>query len=624
MSNVTRRLVCSVDPSWPEGSRRAATQAIEICATGRGATHPAHALPTTLTAPGVAVAGEVVELPLTLVNPARAPATFCIFGAAAPAAVCAMPSEGTVPPQGQTHVRVAVALGREGATPFRGQLQCCFEHGATQLIEVHVPHVRAPELDVDTAPLRFGTMRLGASAQERISLLNPSATVPLAWRARVLPSLAAGVPKQRTHIALPASDGVVPPSGAAALEVALIAASPGPFAGTLEVTTGPHTRHVLVSAHIAEPRLRSEGGVGALDLGRVYEGVPVCRTVTLRNDSDVAAEWSLWRGGAPVGNGADYVQLRWSAESGSVAPGEALCLEVHALLTQPCDADCLVALGAVGARAPAVLQLIAECRPLEVTYAVEHDAAMGHAASERRAVAAGIALKDAACEEEHTAASVGSIAEGGKQNAAPDGAQPVGIVHLGSGQRDITAAGSVDVPGDAGILPLGTSEVEKCTAAADAASDAPGEEQEAPPIIDFGRAIPINQARSAVVVVRNSGGISAPVRFWVDEFPAAVSRGGAPGTGMSTKQAQTGSGHDDVDGGRARMDTTGIELGAERERNTPFRAAAGNEIVQRRQAQVRAACCLCGAFRPRPLPCSLHSRRFTTPAHAIRCVTPAV
>jgi hypothetical protein len=151
-------------------------------------------------------------------------------------------------------------------------------------------------------------------------------------------------------------------------------------------------------------------------------------------------------------------------------------------------------------------------------------------------------------------------------------------------------------------------------------------------VVDFGRCIPVGESRTKWLQVRNCGGISTSVRFWVDEFPdlqnagdGSLVHGGSQSrvvlNGLScadtvladtsqqkdedsqsrsgTRRASAGQTCDehqkrsrDRDCGGATP--VGIRLDACHETEAPFGSKDGNRIIKRRRQRVSCTSMLSG------------------------------
>jgi hypothetical protein len=150
-------------------------------------------------------------------------------------------------------------------------------------------------------------------------------------------------------------------------------------------------------------------------------------------------------------------------------------------------------------------------------------------------------------------------------------------------------------------------------------------------VVDFGSHIPIRESRSKWLRVRNCGGIAAPVRFWVNEFPGLQARrnglllqerahevlvpvnsGDNSYADAALPEHETSQNYADTQGAAAGQlagqgcgrrgnkalrsaakcagTPVGIRLGALHESEAPFWAADGNRIIMRRHQLVNFCC----------------------------------
>jgi hypothetical protein len=363
--DVRRRLRLLVDASWPQGARGARTPALEVIAQGSGVCQPACVVPTQLRAPGVIRVGETVTQTLMALNPSRAPARLTVAGCTA--LVAATPAQCVVPPESEVAIAVSVTVAVNA--PFEHELVCSFEHGAQQRVSIHVPHTATPELPVDCSPLEFGLVRVHDEVTRSIALRSTSSTVAVEWSVAELDtSSTVRCGPEGMCCTFSAQAGMLARGAEEVLVITLCGARAGGYRSRITVTCGSHAYHALVSATVVAPQLLLGAGQEDVDLGVVYEGVPVQRALTLRNGARLPVRWRA-RPAAVTAPG-EAVSATWGMQQGELAPGQAVQVPVELTVPHAGALDCLLAFDAIGASAPPLTRVRAQCRGLAVSYAL--------------------------------------------------------------------------------------------------------------------------------------------------------------------------------------------------------------------------------------------------------------
>ena len=361
-----------VDASWPQGSHQPTQVLQELQLRAEAAPHPAIIQPTVLRSPHAVVAGETVTQTMRVRNPSSAPAQVTIAGgtcdiSAEPAGVC-------VPPHCDQDIAVKVYVA--SSEPVAHRLSCKIAHGRQQEITVAIPHIRQPQLRVECSKIEFGDVRLHDSASHTVVLHSSSATVVIPWSASIDGiSGSASTGSAPSTCTLGSAHGEVEAGSAGSVRVELAARKGGTLRGRVVICSGGHQHHVLVCANIVAPQIRISAEQGSADLGTLYEGVPVQRTVQVRNIAVLPVTWRA-RPEAIVMPDA-RLGLQWHALEGSLQPGEVaeLAYTVTAHCSGPVDA--LLVVEAEGAPEPTLLRITGCCSTLDVRCCVRGPAPIG-------------------------------------------------------------------------------------------------------------------------------------------------------------------------------------------------------------------------------------------------------
>jgi hypothetical protein len=366
LERIRRWLQLYIDLSWPQDTAGTHTFALELPVEGSGSPHPAIAVPTLLCAPGVVCVGESVAQLLRLINPSRAPARFTISGA--PPSVRAEPSVGIVPPEATLDV-VVTTIAEDA--PLEARLVVAFVHGAVHDVVVRVMHTMTPEVAVNTRPIAFGILAMGSVVERTIEMRNTSRTVTVGWRVAEIQG--SPVATGGTSCSFDATDGQLAPNEVAHVTVTLLAHSAGSYRSRIVVSCGVHCYAILVSATVVEPKLLLGPGDDDLALGVVFEGVPVQRTLTLRNATQLTTRWLA--NVSAVGGYEDTVNVSWGCLSGELEAGGASQLLVSLTFATAGAVDCLLVLDIVGTPTPLVVRVRADCRSLSVHFSLRNTTA---------------------------------------------------------------------------------------------------------------------------------------------------------------------------------------------------------------------------------------------------------
>lgn len=287
----------------------------------------------------------------------------------------AEPSTGTVAPG--TSARIALHAHALTAAPFAATLLCSIDHGSTVPLYVSAPRVTLPRLTVDAASLQMGLLQLHQRAIRALVLHNPSAHTSALWQlhedasavhTRLANATPAGAAAPCARAVFMRSRGVLGPGESVAVEVHCVGEGEGSYRSTVCITCGTQVIRLPVLAEVVEPCVVVTGGTQRADLGVAYVGVPVQRTVTLQNATQLCTRWE-WPG-ALLGEAAANAQVSITPRAGLLAGGASVTLALDIRPLIPGLFACLTALRVAGQAAPVPLQVLADVRPLSVSYTI--------------------------------------------------------------------------------------------------------------------------------------------------------------------------------------------------------------------------------------------------------------
>ncbi|CAG9467755.1 unnamed protein product [Pedinophyceae sp. YPF-701] len=250
--------------------------------------------PPYLQVPGSLTPGQRWESEITVANPGPAPAEFTL-SQPLPEGLTVDPPVGTIEPFSE------LALALDLVAPQRcglhaGTLEVIVRHGGVGAALPVRYVVTGPDVALSTPKLDLKLVQMNCEATESVTLTNTSPCTPAAWSLAVGRVLfrRGGAPEGQWEVRDPSDceklvaltlseqGGVMEPLGAAEIALAVRPFAEGTIKLVLEVSVeGSATQHLPVLIDCVEPRVRVVSP--EVDLGTVFEGIPVPSFVQLQN-----------------------------------------------------------------------------------------------------------------------------------------------------------------------------------------------------------------------------------------------------------------------------------------------------------------------------------------------------
>jgi len=573
-----------VDKSVPGGpSQGCDTTVLEVGLEGLGAPLELEVAPRRVMLPGTLTSGGTASRTVTLTNRSRAPAHFDIAGVGD--GVQVVPASGAVPPLGSLALKVTFTAGEEmGAVQRR--LVCSVQHGRPQPIEVSAS-VGPPSIELLTTKLDYGLVRLKGSATLPLTIRNSSTTCSVPWSLDELLDYGGTLPTTAASGAASSRPGSVQQAGMLSRNVssrggtfggsgagrstgggAPLPSSPGddgklsPVSAAVLPLPGPHTYILFEPAsgvlnpgqeqrvnatlfalsdglHRSVVKLAWAAGQACLeafacvvtpkavisqpkvDLGVTFLGVTVKHTLSIRNLSLLPVDFKF-----SVDSPEDdpLADLKIKPDKGTLAPAEDLELQIRYTPRAIGKSVVLGVCDVEGAPEPTGFMMTSTIKGLDVTY--------------------DLLTPDQFARFQARAAQ-----------------QQAGRMRR---RRD-------DVENFQGMSNLPPELLSRLSSHKQASSRHF--------VANFGSAVPLGETRHMYLLVTNRTPIHTSVRTWLDQF-------GVEDVAKLTNKPRITVGKGDTSGAKIRTSKyTPIKLSDEAEHSTPFRAAAGNDMLATRRLQ---------------------------------------